>query len=147
MLQQAQLKSLNNSDATTTQWIRSTAEALPLEDASADVVCSTNAFHFFRNKPLALAQMYRVLRGEGRLVITDWCADSVIVRSYHLLEWIRWNLWGRYEHAYPGPLRSKQLWQLVKEAGFRNVTVETYTSTVRFWTVIVWGMQTVTATK
>jgi ubiquinone/menaquinone biosynthesis C-methylase UbiE len=146
MLHQAQHKWWK-TDASP-HWIQSTAEALPLEDASADIICSTNAFHFFRNKPLALSQMHRILRGGGeghRLVITDWCADYILVRSYHFWERIRWNLLGGYADTYPGPLRSQRLRQLMEEAGFRNVTVETYT--VRFWTVIVWGMQTLTATK
>ncbi|CAB9509410.1 biosynthesis C-methyltransferase UbiE (Partial), partial [Seminavis robusta] len=126
------------------QWIQATAESLPLDDASADIICSTNAFHFFRNKPLALAQMYRVLRRDsGRLVITDWCADALTVRWYHLFEWVRWNLFGRFRHQYPGPLRATVLQQLVEEAGFQNVTVESYQ--VRFWTFVPWGMQTVTA--
>lgn len=125
------------------QWIQSAAEELPLEDASANVVTSTSAFHFFRNKPLALHQMHRILRPGGQVIITDWSADYWLVRLYHLLELVRWNI--RFSHRYPSPLYSKTLLQLVEEAGFQDVQVETYT--VRFWTVVVWGMQTVTACK
>ena len=125
------------------QWIESAAEAVPLSDATADVVCSTSAFHFFRNKPLALSQMHRILRPGGQLIITDWCADYFLVRLYHCFELLRWNF--RFSHRYPGPLPSKTLRQLVEEAGYQDVRVETYT--VRFWFAIIWGMQTVTATK
>lgn len=119
------------------------AEDLPLPNGSVDMVCSTNAFHFFRNKERALLEMLRVLKqGRGKLVITDWCNDFVLVKLYHLLERVRWS---RFRHRYPGPLASKELLDLVTVAGFVNISIDTYS--VRFWGIAFWGMQTITATK
>jgi ubiquinone/menaquinone biosynthesis C-methylase UbiE len=119
------------------------AEDLPLPNGSVDVVCSTNAFHFFRNKERALLEMFRILKQDtGKLVITDWCNDSYLVKLYHLLERVRWS---RFRHRYPGPLASKELLDLVTAAGFVNVSIYTYS--VRFWGVVFWGMQTITANR
>lgn len=43
-----------------------TAERIPLPDGSADAVCVAQAFHWFRGQE-ALAEIYRVLGGHGRL--------------------------------------------------------------------------------
>ncbi|HZU40469.1 MAG TPA: class I SAM-dependent methyltransferase [Solirubrobacteraceae bacterium] len=50
------------------------AEALPLEDGTVDCVVSSLLLHHLapEGKALALAEMRRVLRPEGRLVIADW---------------------------------------------------------------------------
>jgi ubiquinone/menaquinone biosynthesis C-methylase UbiE len=147
MLEQARAKS------TQVNWAQATAESIPLEDSCADMVCSTNAFHFFRNKPVALQQMYRILKptsssNSGQspsLIITDWCADYWLVRFYHFLERLWWNSWHGFSHTYPGPLASYKLQRLVEDAGFTNVTVETYR--VRVFVCCWWGMQTVTGYK
>lgn len=148
MLEQARQKFRNvdkteNGVLLAPTWIECSAESLPLDNACADIVCSTSAFHFFRNKSRALFQMKRALKPDGQLIITDWCGDYLLVRLYHILELLRWNV--RFLHRYPGPLSSSKLCQAVVDAGFEQVKVETYT--VCFWTVVVWGMQTVTACK
>jgi SAM-dependent methyltransferase len=62
------------------------AEALPLPDASCDVLYSCECLEHVPNPPLALREMFRVLRPGGRLVLTTenysnfialywaWCA-------------------------------------------------------------------------
>lgn len=119
------------------------AEHLPVTESSADIVVSTNAFHFFRNKEKALQEMQRILKKDGTLVITDWCNDYWIVKLYHLLERIRWN-W-RFKDPYPGPLSKSELLDLVGNAGFREVESVRYR--VRVFVVFFWGMQTITAKK
>lgn len=53
-----------------------TAEALPLPDASVDVVTSAQAFHWF-DPPAALAEIARVLRPGGHLFLVwnEWDRD------------------------------------------------------------------------
>lgn len=50
-------------------WIEGPAEALPLPDESFDAVVSQFGFMFFSDKPKALAEMMRVLKPRGRLVV------------------------------------------------------------------------------
>jgi ubiquinone/menaquinone biosynthesis C-methylase UbiE len=156
MLEQAKKKKYQ-----TTRWIEAPAEELPLDNSSVDIVVSTNAFHFFRDQKGALSEMYRVLKEDRidqdsadaaahtfscpSLVITDWCADYWLVRLYHFRERLWWNYWKGYQEKYPGPLRSKNMELLVKEAGFSNVSIDTYQ--VRVFFLFYWGMQTITATK
>ena len=68
-----------------------TAEFVPLADGSADVVTAAQAFHWF-DKPVALREIARLLRPEGRLALVwntrddteEWVAalnDTIIGRS------------------------------------------------------------------
>jgi len=50
---------------------RGTVEALPYRDASFDTVLCTMAFSGYPDAQKALAEMLRVLRSDGRLVIVD----------------------------------------------------------------------------
>ncbi|MDX2561405.1 methyltransferase domain-containing protein [Streptomyces sp. TX20-6-3] len=52
------------------------ADALPLADASADVIVSTLSMHHWADVPRAVTEMARVLRPGGRLVIYDFRATS-----------------------------------------------------------------------
>jgi len=58
-----------------------TAEAIPLDDASVDVVTVAQAFHWF-DPPAALAEMARVLRPGGTLVLVWNTRDRSV-------DWIR----------------------------------------------------------
>jgi ubiquinone/menaquinone biosynthesis C-methylase UbiE len=144
MLEQAYQKS------STIKWLNGPAESLPLENSSSNIICSTNAFHFFRDKKTALKEMDRVLIDSSSSnsslgIITDWCADYWLVKCYHLIELLWWNGFKRYKERYPGPLTSKEIQQLVEDAGFVNVKVEKYR--LRVFTFLFWGMQTITFNK
>lgn len=142
MLEQAHRK-FTPDDEALVDFYQGAAESLPLDNASVDILCSTNAFHFFRDKNVALQEMKRVLRPGGSLVITDWCNDFLPVKLYHnLVERLRWI---RFPHRYPGPLGSRQMLESVQQAGFTEVSIEKYP--IRFWVVCFWGMHTITASK
>jgi ubiquinone/menaquinone biosynthesis C-methylase UbiE len=144
MLEQARQKFLKSNEANI-RLLQGQAEALPLDACSVDIICSTNAIHFFGDKERALGEMYRALKPHSSLIITDWCADYWLVRMYHFLEYLRWNVYHKFDKQYPGPLHSHRLLELVNKAGFYNVQLSTYR--VRVFGFFFWGMQTVTASK
>ena len=144
MLEQARKKTMNYTEANI-RLLQGQAESLPLDACSVDIICSTNAIHFFGDKKRALEEMYRALKPQSSLIITDWCADYWLVRVYHFLEYLRWNVYHKFDKPYPGPLHSHRLVELVNNAGFYNVQLSTYR--VRVFGFFFWGMQTVTASK
>ncbi|RMG17125.1 MAG: methyltransferase domain-containing protein [Deltaproteobacteria bacterium] len=58
------------------------ALALPFADESFDGILCTNSFHHYPDPKRALAEMRRVLRPGGRLVLVDPSADSLLVRAF-----------------------------------------------------------------
>jgi ubiquinone/menaquinone biosynthesis C-methylase UbiE len=121
----------------------SPAEHIPIPNACGDCLVCTNAFHFFRDKKQALKEMKRVLKTDGKIIITDWCNNYFIVKLYHWMERMRWN-W-RFKDKYPGPLTRDELIDLVQSAGFESLVISTYR--VRVFSIFFWGMQTITAIK
>ena len=71
----ASLASITNIDIT-----QSPYEALPVPDASVDVVLSNGVLNLAPDKPLVLAEVARVLRSGGEL----WIADVVVQRELTL---------------------------------------------------------------
>ncbi|MBL6933952.1 MAG: methyltransferase domain-containing protein [Alphaproteobacteria bacterium] len=110
------------------------AEALPFEDEAYDVVVSSSAFHFFRRPAAALAEMHRVLRPGGGIVLTDWCSDYPTCFLHDLFLRL-------FSPAHFRTYGSKKIYQLIDSANFSEITVERYR--ISLW----WGMMTATAKK
>lgn len=51
-------------------WVRGNALRLPFADATWDVVVSTEAFHWFPDQRIALAEFFRVIKPGGRLLVS-----------------------------------------------------------------------------
>jgi ubiquinone/menaquinone biosynthesis C-methylase UbiE len=65
------------------------ASALSFLDESFDVITSASAFHYFDSPVATLAEMKRVLKPQGRLVILDWCKDFWFCRVCDMvLKWV-----------------------------------------------------------
>ena len=144
MLQQARKKFGQEEEQVNVVLKRSPAEHIPLGDDSVNIVVSTNAFHFFRDKDRSLREMKRVLRQDGTIIITDWCNDYWIVKLYHLLERLSYKNWG-FRERYPSPLTGAEMTELIENAGFCEVEHASYR--VRVFSIFYWGMQTIKATK
>ena len=115
--------------------LEGTGEAIPLPDASADVVTAAQAFHWF-DKPVALREIARVLRPRGRIALVwnarddteAWVSEfteTVIARSTFRKGGIaatttsidQSGLYGpvaRATFAHVQPLRKSELVELVR---------------------------------
>ncbi|SRR5579871_121961 len=65
------------------------AESLPLRSASADLVTCRHAAHHFPHLPAALAEMARIVRTGGRVVLDDTCAPEDRVLAALMDDWER----------------------------------------------------------
>ncbi len=85
MLAQAKAK----DQASRVCWVEADVTELPMADKSFDCVVCANSFHYFRAPNEALAEIRRVLRPGGRLILLDWCDDywTCKICSY----WLRWS--------------------------------------------------------
>ena len=94
--------------------VQADSEALPLASDSFDVVTCANSFHHYPNQTHAVAEMHRVLRPGGRLMIIDGYRD---------------RLWGRFIYdvcvvAVEGQVHhasARRFRELFLEAGFVGV--------------------------
>lgn len=66
------------------EWITADAGKLPLRDASFDTVVTASALHYWDDLDAGLAEIRRVLRPDGHLLLADWMRDPLPMR---LLNW------------------------------------------------------------
>jgi SAM-dependent methyltransferase len=96
--------------------MRGDALALPLADASIDVVISNGMLNLVPDKRRAFNEIHRVLRSGGRLMVGD------IVLAWGLPRFIRSNveLWA---NCVGGARRERELVALVEECGFERTRI------------------------
>lgn len=92
-----------------------TAEALPLEDASADIVLSTLSFHHWQDALAGIRQVKRVLRPGGQFFLVDaytptWLAAIIRHNPTRTPQQVR-DLFS--EAALSVPAQQSLLWQYV----------------------------------
>jgi ubiquinone/menaquinone biosynthesis C-methylase UbiE len=108
------------------------ASVLPFADQSFDVIVSANAFHYFDNPIVALTEMKRVLKPEGRVIILDWCKDFLFCKTLDVF--LRF-----FDPAHQRCYTEQQFHHFLTSAGFE---IES-TKRVRFgW---FWGLMVATA--
>ena len=95
------------------------AERLPFEGGSFDAVVSASVFHYVRQPEVALAEMRRVLRPGGRLVLTDWSGEFLTCRLIGV--YLRWQRRALFRIYRPAEVR-----QLLRQAGFDSVMIDQY---------------------
>jgi radical SAM protein with 4Fe4S-binding SPASM domain len=113
-------------------------EAVPLEDASADVVTSNCVINLSPDKPRVFREIWRVLRDHGRAVIADIVADREVPPKMRA----DGQLWGECisgaltEHAFLASLEragfygvsilKKTFWREVEGCRFFSITARGY---------------------
>jgi SAM-dependent methyltransferase len=65
------------ADALHVTAVQGDSERLPFADGMFDVVTCANSFHHYPHQDRAVAEMHRVLKPGGRLLLVDGCRDGV----------------------------------------------------------------------
>ncbi len=122
-------------------WRHGTAEALPFDNDSFDVVVSQFGLMFFENRPLALQEMVRVLRPRGHFAIAVWDSLDHTPGYFTLINLLQ-RLFGEAVasslHA-PFVLGEPQvLRKLFSEAGIPEATITTVRGTAHFPSIQSW---------
>lgn len=79
------------------------AEAIPLGDASVDVVVALKNLHEWEDAPAGMAEVARVLRPGGHLLLRDSNGAYPYWRLRLLVSWVRLTRGGLATHSYLGP--------------------------------------------
>jgi ubiquinone/menaquinone biosynthesis C-methylase UbiE len=114
--------------------VQGSAARLPFASESFDWVLNANSFHHFEAPRLALAEMQRVLRPAGRLIITDWCDDYLSCRLYSL--YLR-----LFDRSFRGAYTLAECERMLTGAGFDVVSAR------RFKIDWLWGLMRLDARR
>lgn len=102
----------------TVEIIEGSLEHLPLEKASVDIVISNGAINLVSSKPKVFAEIFRVLKSDGKLYFADMidvsegtCATSCCSKSSE----------GDWANCVEGTLKKEELIKMMSEAGFVDI--------------------------
>lgn len=123
------------------EWRQGRAEALPFDATSFDAVASQFGLMFFEDRAAAVAEMWRVLRPGGRLVLAVW--DKLEnTPGYAAVAGILQRLFGAdIADAIRMPYRlgdRRMLGGLLAEAGIPDACIATCEGTARFPSIDAW---------
>jgi arsenite methyltransferase len=117
--------------ATNVEFLRGYIEEIPLPDASVDVVISNCVINLSTDKPRVFAEMYRVLRGGGRVGVSDIVAGDELSAEERAAR-------GSFAGCIAGALSFAEYRDGLEGAGFTEVEVTpTHEVTDRMFGAIV----------
>lgn len=109
-------KNIEKSGLDSIQIIESTADNIPLEDASVDVVTSNGVINLVPDKDKAFEEIYRILKPGGRIQISD----IVLSKPVGAKSKANAQLWAE---CIVGAEPVSEYLDIVRTAGFKDVTV------------------------
>jgi SAM-dependent methyltransferase len=88
---------------------------IPIEDSAADVVISNCVINLTLDKVAAFKEIYRILRYNGRMVISDLVTNNEVgIDSANSEEWCS---------CIDGALTKKNYMDAIRKAGFKNIEI------------------------
>jgi ubiquinone/menaquinone biosynthesis C-methylase UbiE len=120
------------TDGLAVEWRAGPAERLPFPDGSFDLVLCQFGLMFFTDRHAALSEMHRVLRPDGRAVLSVW---QGLDRHpfYQTLHDVSSRHLGKSSVGAVFSLGdSDELRRLLTDAGFQNVEIERVSITARY---------------
>lgn len=118
------------------EYLQCSADALGVPDDTFDLATCQQGLQFFTDRPLALAEMHRVLRPGGRLGISVWCAvedcPPFLALANALEEVLGTEVADTYKGGPWGFGDAAALARLANEAEFSDVEVRRYELPVVF---------------
>lgn len=113
-------------DGAAIEWREGNAYQLFLEDESMDVALCAQTLQFFSDRPKALQEIRRILRPEGRAVISLWCELEESPYFHALVEAVERHIGAEtavgLRSAF-GLTDRDEINKLLFEAGFGDVTM------------------------
>ena len=122
-------------------WVRGWADALPFEDDAFDAAFCKGAMDHFDDPDSAIAEMARVTKRDGRVVLAIANFDSLACRVTRAIDefredWLGWGpMRGRRGYDTPSDHFTRYELSLMKEQAARHVEIET-----TLGVSIGWGM-------
>ena len=104
------------AEVSNVEFVQGTIEAVPLPDASIDVVISNCVINLSTDKPAVLAEMFRVLAPGGRVGVSDVVAEDHLTPAERAER-------GSYVGCIAGALSRREYLDGLATAGFTDATV------------------------
>jgi SAM-dependent methyltransferase len=105
------------AQATNVEFIKGQMEAIPLPDATVDVIISNCVINLSTDKNSVISEMFRVLKPGGRLGISDVVAENHLSAEDRIER-------GSYTGCIAGALSNQEYLDALAAAGFLDATVE-----------------------
>jgi SAM-dependent methyltransferase len=105
------------AEATNVEFLKGYIEDIPLPDASVDVIISNCVINLSTDKPKVVAEMFRVLRTNGRLGISDVVAANELAPSERAER-------GSFVGCIAGALSFDEYRDELSSAGFTDIRIE-----------------------
>jgi SAM-dependent methyltransferase len=109
-------RNATEAGATNVEFRKGTIEALPLEDASVDVVISNCVINLAADKPAVFREIARVLRPGGRIGVSDIVADDLLSPSQRAER-------GSYVGCIAGALSFREYRDGLRGAGLTDIDI------------------------
>ncbi len=121
-------------------WVDGSAERLPFEAGSVDVVVSQFALMFFSDRELAVREMHRVLRPGGRVVLATWAELDASPGYAAMVALLRRVVGDPPADALLAPfgVGTEAALRILAEPVFPGIQVETWEGTARFPSLEAW---------